>query len=336
MADRWVIAWFYEQSAGEGGRYAQVRGDSSSESFRDVYRRCLAVFFATARRANPTAKLALYLNHPWRPEASREAGEIANLFANLGVEVRIIEYTSTPPSNWTPAWRNQFFILDVLSDLSRKLQPQDVAVILDSDISWSGSSLTHEMWNSLEVEGFLSYVVGYPTEMSVNGFSGVEMAAFVENLTGHHVATVPYSGGEFVGVRGDICAQVVEVALPMWSQVLERFRTLGEPTIDEAHLLSMTYARLGLRTGGADRFVKRMWTQPFKYRNVTSEDLALPLWHVPAEKKYGLRRMYRSLDRLLQSDNFLLHTSRMLGVPTNPTQKVIRDVATALVGRLHR
>lgn len=334
---RVVATWFYEQDADEGGAYAQVRGDSSSQAFRDVYRRCIAVFFATARRVDPEARLVLYLNRPWDASASPVAAEVARTTARLGVDTEVLPYTFAPPQTWPAGWRNQFFVFDVLQALGRSLDPSDLAVVLDSDVVWADAAAS--MWEGIRADGALTYRIDYPADHPVNGCSRRALTALGSRLGLRMPGLVEYCGGEYVGARADLCLALADRARALWPGVVEQ-QARGEISqIEEAHLLSLCYADLGVAPGGADPFVKRMWTQPLKPRNVTPDDLTLPLWHVPAEKKYGLRRLYpttlRAEARLWScpDDEYRRRLALRLGIPRNSAPKVLADVTSALASR---
>ncbi|HEY3529249.1 MAG TPA: hypothetical protein VGK78_08870 [Nocardioides sp.] len=339
---RVVATWFYEQERAEGGAYAQVSGDSSTQEFRDVYRRCLAVFFATARRVVPDARLVVYLNKGWDPSASRVSSEVYGVLERLGVERQVLPYTFAPPPRWPAGWRNQFFVFDALRALGRSSDESDPAVLLDSDIVWSGAAAGEAMWDQIGERGALTYRVGYGPDHPINGCSRRRLTELAQRLGIESNGVVDYSGGEFVAARADVCLGLVAKAEELWPGVLERHER-GEITqIEEAHLLSLCYSALRIEQGTGDPFVKRLWTQPFKHRNVTPEDLDLPLWHVPAEKKYGLRQLYPHTlrpDSSLWScpdDAYRRRLGRALGVPANTRVKVAADVTRAVAQRIRR
>jgi ABC-type amino acid transport substrate-binding protein len=336
---RCVSTWFYEQSSDEGGSYAQVRGDSSTQDFRDIYRRCIATFFASARRVNPDAELVLHLNSPWDSLSTRTAQEVGALLDRLGVRRVVLDYTYAPPPTWPDAWRNQFFVLDVLADLAEVLADDDVLVVLDSDVVWSGAGRVDDLWEAVAADGALTYRLDYTPDHVVNGCSRRALTELASSLgvdTGDRL--LGYSGGELVALRGDTCVSVIQTASRLWPLVQQKRDDGVIERIEEAHLLSLCYADLGLATGGANAFLKRLWTQPLKHQNVESGDELLDLWHVPAEKRYGLRRLYRDLiasdDDLgsLPSAAYLTLLKRRLGVPTNTPTKVAADLAD--VGRM--
>ena len=177
-----MATWFYEQDAMEGGAYAQVRGDSSSEAFRDVYRRCIAVFFFTARTANPDAELALVLNRPWRAEASPVAKDVLAMLEFLRVTFYVRPYSFSPPSDWPAAWRNQFFVFDALDALVSAAAPEDLIMLLDSDVVWSNSERTQQLWSQLSGATSLTVHIDYPPDRQVNGMTRSEMTQLARSL----------------------------------------------------------------------------------------------------------------------------------------------------------
>lgn len=70
--------------------------------------------------------------------------------------------------------------------------------------------------------------------------------------------------------------------------------------IEEAHLLSLVYSELGVPFGNANDSVKRIWTQVLHHNNRASTDLNLVCWHLPAEKRFGIRR---TANKYLQNDS---------------------------------
>lgn len=336
----WITTWFYVQSRDEGGSYAQVRGDSSTEQFRDVYRRCLAVFFQSARRANPDAHLVLYLNEPWDLAASAVAAKVYSILEDLHVDVRVLSYEHQPPSTFAKAWRNQFFVLDVLKDLAASVDDPEGWLVLDSDIVWSGNATTR-MWERLRAEGISTFTVGYDRAKVVNGLSTASLGEMGSRYGIPQLTEVAYSGGEFIGGRGDGLRRLSKGAHEIWVLLMLKHRGDSAMQFEEAHLLSLAYSSLGVTPGGMNDFTRRLWTQPFKSRNVCPADRELTLWHVPAEKKYGIRRLYRKLTSSQPgryTDASVADWARLcqreLGIPTNSATKICRDVATAVRARL--
>ncbi|TLM84552.1 hypothetical protein FDW83_07510 [Pseudarthrobacter sp. NamE2] len=331
----WVSTWFYTQSKTEGGEYAQVRGDSSTESFRDVYRRCVGVFFLSARKANPDAELVLYLNAPWDKGSSKVAHEVWHLLQRLQVTIEVIPYKHQPPESFAKSWRNQFFVIDVLADLARKVGECDAWVVLDSDIVWSTQS-TDKLWQALQEQGISTYTVGYARSQHINGMSMEFLKSLAGSLNLDTKDRLDYSGGEFIGGNGSSLSDLIATSDAVWSALMDQHALDQSLQFEEAHLLSLVYGLLDVVPGRMNFFVRRLWTQPFKYQNVSTDDEKLALWHVPAEKKYGIRRIYRTTirddSRALAMDpvQWINYCRRQLGIPRNSLLKVGRDTARAI------
>lgn len=342
-ARRVISTWFYEQGYAEGGSYAQVRGDSASQAFRDVYRRCVGVFFASARRADASAELRLYLNCEWRKDASTVAAEAHALLARLGVKMEVLGYTFAPPTTWGQAWRNQFFVFDVLTALSQRYADQDCFVVLDSDIIWTNNPSTESMWKEIAQQGCVSYHIDLSPDEKVSGLSRRELthlaAGFSPSIEPDEL--IGYSGGEYIALRRDVCLRVVDTARRLWPEVMRRHESSQAVPTEEAHFLSCIYAILGLQVGTGDVYIKRIWTQIMKYQNVDVADLELALWHVPAEKRYGLSRLYRDLMSSptdnwvdLPQEAFIKTVGARVGIPGNSVLKKSLDLTRALRGRI--
>lgn len=75
--------------------------------------------------------------------------------------------------------------------------------------------------------------------------------------------------------------------------------------------------RLHLRYATANRYVKRLWTTPI-YNIVSPGDEKLSVWHLPSEKKFGLYRLYRILERdkgILDEQRFWAKAGTYCGIP---------------------
>jgi hypothetical protein len=180
----------------------------------------------------------------------------------------------------------------------------------------------------------------YAPDRNVNGMKRREMTRLAVDLGLHANArdTLPYCGGELVDLAGDTAGAVCTGARELWPRLVARHEKSELEGIEEAHVFSMLYASLELVTGNATRFVKRLWTQPFRYRNTAPGDEELALWHVPAEKRYGLRRLYGVLSSMPENDaTAWLRPAALgpyLGVPRNTREKVVRDTASAYLSRV--
>ncbi|WP_143017985.1 hypothetical protein [Microbacterium testaceum] len=235
-------------------------------------------------------------------------------------------------------------MLDVLKWAAQTLLPDDEILVLDSDMVWTGSPRASNMWRRVREDGGIALSIDYAPDESVNSMSRREMT---QKMAGLDDAAPPlaYCGGEFVALSGKIVQAYYLEAAAILLENIDRSAGGTLYAFEEAHVLSVANSRIGIQAGSANFYVKRLWTQPLKYKNVRDDDVALPLWHLPAEKRYGIRRLYKRFtsDALSHSVEEAGHGLRpiavgtlgaCLGIPKNSPFKWVRDVSRASWGKL--
>ena len=142
--------------------------------------------------------------------------------------------------------------------------------------------------------------------------------------------------GASIGSDKDIASSYVKAineAYPeLWAFNLARAGLQAPKLNEEAHVLSMLAERLDLRNAIANRYVKRMWTSP-QFNNVRPGDEHLAVWHLPYEKKRGLYRLFRLLEKqkgLGDEARFWEKAKAWTGVPAVSLVKRLRDRWTTL------
>ena len=332
-----ITTWLYLESTEEAGEYAQVSGDASSNEFQDIYRRCLITFFLTSRRHNPDSRLILFTNSIRNLKKTNIGGKVMQLLSHLNVEIIQIEYKYAPATE-QKKWRNQFFVLDVIEYLTKNSNLEDLILILDSDIVWTGNGDNNAFWRTLRERGFLAiYPISNPNE-DINGYSMQGLNNLASEIGYKSIHIHDYVGGEFIALRGDNLLLVFNQAM----EVLNYFRKSKNyeqfEFIEEAHLLSITYTILNLTQNSANNFIRRIWTQIFHYQNRQIDDINLLLWHLPAEKKYGLRRLTNKIlnQKSLHTSGLLIteNLDKYLGVSKNTIIKIILDLIYAIKYKL--
>ena len=313
--------------------YSQMRGNPRSEVFHDVYRQCIFTFFMTAKRASPEAKLILYLDEPWMNRTDIES-KVADKLDRLGVETRVIAFQHAPPSSFAGEWRNQFFIFDVLADLNQMEGPDSSFFLLDSDTVWASKAGSEKLFLAAS-EKLCVMPVGYFGDWEVNGQSSHSLARSL-GLE----APVEYFGGELVAGPVSELPKLLETIENFLGILFEAHLGDKDLQFEEAHVLSAAYQAMETkRLEPAD--ARRMWTQPFRYRNTKPGDEMTTLWHTPAEKRYGLARLYQHLSNQdltaiceASDPDFRAMLGRFLGVPRNSHAKLVSDVLRAIRQRL--
>lgn len=333
MKKKIISTWYFEQDIEFGGSYPQNSGPAHSEIFRDTYRRCIYVFFTSAAESNPDARLVLFLNCAWKTNSSKVSKQVEEGLIKLGVEIVVIPFTFNVNSS-VSLWKNQFFVLDIIKFAYWNWSSQNLLLILDSDIIWNPKVNPDDFWATLSKFGLLTYEIHYPDFEIINGMSRNNLTIISEAIEPRNTGIIPYLGGEFIALDMINTEKVIQQIEKDWAVHLSR-TSAGLPSFtEEAHFLSHIFSVLDLPCHNAEKFVKRIWTMFLKYKNVSHSDESLLLLHLPAEKNYGIRRLYKmSNSNEKFSDIFKFS---IIGIPRNSLNKILRDISWASLRRIRK
>ena len=340
-----ISTWFYAEREGAESVYPQVGGRSSSTWFQAVYWRCVVDFFAASARVNPDAHHRLYTNVDAVPDV--DGFDTAAFLDRLSVETVVLPYAWEPPSGYYGAWANQFYVLDVVQHLAATLPaPDAVGLVLDSDCVFTRP--VGPLVAAAREHGALTLDANVGPDEEQNGLTPRQMGRLYADLDGRGdgaggaapVAT--YVGGEIVAGTRDALVAVSDEAERVWPEMLRRFEA-GLPKFnEEAHLLSYVYHRLGYPVGTADPFLDRIYTW-FTGATVRPGHEDLMLWHLPNEKRLGLRRLFEAVcdERSwfwsgAADGAWRQRLGATLGVPGRTPQKWVRDVLQAVRDKVER
>ncbi len=333
----YISTWFYGEGKGEESVYPQVQGVSSSSAFQEVYWKCVVTFFASSVRCNPQAQHILFVSSPRIPIIG--TFDIREFLSRLGVRIEVVPFTYRTPQGFYGSWRNQFYVFDIIHRLAQICEPDDACILLDSDCVWvRPASLLQAKIAEHEV---LTYDVYGTRDWVVNGLGSDEMRDLSSELLDRRLQHNPrYYGGEIFAATGTGVERIGRELGTLWEENLTRFRQRRTKFNEEAHALSHVYLKLGYEGGTANDFIRRMWTS-FRYSNVGSnDDFNLAIWHLPAEKRFGLRRLFRSVknDRSrfwhLDDDEYRAFLASKLGIPRRTTSKFVFDLCGFAGGEL--
>jgi hypothetical protein len=337
----YVCTWLYADSPDEESTYYQSRGRSSSAAFQAVYWRCVAVFFATSHRQQPDARHVLYTNVESPPTV--DGLDVAALLRRLEVEVVQLPLTFETPPGYYHAWRNQFYVFDIVRRLRDDLAEEDAALVLDSDCVWIASA--EPMQDALRRDGVLTYIQPYAPDWPVNGLTRTQMREVARALGGSEGSgPLIYCGGELVAATGAELRRLVPEVEQAWAGLMD-LHSRGEPVFtEEGQTLSFVYDQLGYPLGNGSPFVRRIWTGSLGAHNTAlPEDHGLLVWHLPVEKRFGIERLFpQAFDPASELLSLPLgrelreYLGSCLGVPRNPLLKQGRDVRRRVRDRLRR
>lgn len=105
---------------------------------------------------------------------------MAQFFEQAGVKVERLELTNRTPKDWYGAWRNQFYLFDVLSCLKNHYVGN--FLILDSDIFIMKDLLP--AFQDIEQNQVIAYDCDYGEDVSINGISTNLMRELYSKFSG--------------------------------------------------------------------------------------------------------------------------------------------------------
>ena len=248
------------------------------------------------------------------------------------METVTLPYTRRPPKGWYGAWQNQFYLYDILGWMGGRMKADDALLVCDADCLCR--TPLNGLFDEIRKQGSALYEFITDRSATINGITLPEMEAFYTDCYGTPPRSpLAYYGGEFIGLRGDSVCRINEAYAGLWAFNLARASSREPKLNEEAHVLSVLAERLDLRNAVANRYVKRMWTSP-QFNNVRPEDECLAVWHLPYEKKRGLYRLFRLLEKqggLGDEERFWHRAKELTGVPTVSLRKRLRDRWTTLL-----
>ena len=327
-----LSTWLVADQKGQETLFPQNKGTSSTWVFQEVYWKCIVVFFFTARKFHPDARLVLFLNC----DPCAEAASYVLKVREYGVEIVLKSFAARPPLGFTSRFGNQFYIFDVIEYIADRPAGEGWYV-LDSDCVFSGR---YDLLGALADTplGVLCYDCKIAEAENINGISRIQLTQIAKEekwINGDRI--IEYSGGEFFAATTSMLSASIGCFRSVRDKCIDRWRNKKLTVTEEAHVLSLVYAEMGLVSGTANHIIKRIWTA-FKYNNVAESDLVLPLWHLPSEKRTGLACLYGDIlkyGRLNKGDHWWRQRlAAQSGIPRRGLWKLGRDINYKLSERL--
>lgn len=317
----------------EGTSFPSAGGNSADPRVQAVYWRCIVGLFASAHFTNPHQRLALFTNaHPPRVDKL----DMVAILAGYGVEIHIVPLKARLAPGTTQLWGNVLYFHDIMEYLVEREDADLRIAIVDSDVLVTRP--LHPLFALLDDHEFAGYIVTQTDPLEVvNGLSVREMDRISRafGATGGEMAL--HFGGELFMAT---CAAWQRHRALFAAMVDDALSGTGvaRSIITEEHILSIAFAVLRGKVAHANHLIKRIWTSP-RYSSVAPGDERLLLWHLPAEKRYGLRDVYKMLRKAGFPATLDLYTFRAMamkfcGVPRKGPGKVIHDGIRQLAAKL--
>lgn len=315
-----ICTWLCVDDKGEESVFPQTGMLSSLQRHQDIYWRCVLVFFSTSRRLHKTQKHILFTNTKALPVV--DGVDISNALEMLEVEVIYTGFDYKTPKGYYGQFQNQFYEFSILEHISKtNHNSRDLYLLLDSDCIFIKPA--DELFRAASATGFISFEDDVKPEYIINGLSRNDLKDIYAELLGRSISAPPsYHLGEFLLCSVENIKKISNDFVQLWPVLLERHKAGLKKLNEEAHTLSFLYFKHDLTAAGDNPFMKRIWTNPAFYRNVSRSDLELCIWHLPAEKTFGLHTLYKcftkkaaDFGRSLGHDEFMSIVTTALGIP---------------------
>ncbi len=286
----------YSSPKGEQFVHTQVGKRSSDVNYQAYYWRCVFLLFESSARLNSGATHILFVNQ--YPPPFIDGVDIRILIRQYRVDVVFFDTLTLSPSEYYGAWNTQFIVLDVLDWVANHCPPDEAVFILDSDIVFV-RPIDQKVLSDLREKRALLYSLDLGEHYINNGLTPAELLEVSRDLDPNFPASsFVYSGGEFICLLGSEARTVASMARDIYERCLARHQKGQKKFNEEAHLLSYVYQSLGYENYSANNLVKRIWTDRSVEANVTGDEGSLVMWHLPAEKKNGFVKLFRTLVRV--------------------------------------
>ena len=317
----------------EGTTFPSAGGNSSDPRIQGVYWRCIVNLFASARYTNPEQRLALFSN---AVPPVVDGVDIGAVLERFGVEIHQVPLTARLAPGTTKSWGNVLYFHDIMAWLVEHEEPDLRLALVDSDVLVTRPLAP--LFSMLDEHPFGGYIVRQtePDEV-VNGLTVRDM----DRLSREFGAT----GGELALHFG---GELFLTSIAGWLEHRGLFDALlhdaltgtgiARSIITEEHIFSIAFAVLDGKIASANHLIKRIWTSP-RYNSVAPGDERLLLWHLPAEKRYGLRDIFDTLRRqgfpeAMDPAAFRAMAMAFCGLPRKSPRKILHDGMRQLAARL--
>ncbi|GEO11746.1 hypothetical protein [Segetibacter aerophilus] len=324
----YICSWLCADEPGEESVFFQTGELSSSQTHQNIYWRCLIVFYVTSRRFNKNERHVLFTNVKQLPKVDGE--RIGFLLEKLGVEVIFTDFKYKTPKGYYGAFQNQFYEFSILEYISNNNNGNDdLYLVLDSDCIFIKPAA--DLFQEASKEGFISFEDEVKPDYIINGLSRNNLKDLYQELLQKEIQEIPsYHLGEFMLSSVGNIKKFFSDFKDLWPQLLERNKAGKQKFNEEAHTLSYLYYKNGFRAHPGNTFMRRIWTNPLFYREVRSTDVDLAIWHLPAEKTFGIYKLYeyfmfhsKNFAFDIEDDQFNELVQKTVGIPHLPLKMKI-------------
>jgi hypothetical protein len=326
MNNVFICGCFYSEPKDEKSNYGNL---SKNKNIKETYWRNALNLFFTANLSNPKLKFLMFTNDV--PPVI-----INNVLKLIGVKIIEIEYTHKPPKGYWKHWQSTFYLLDAMEYLTKEVDESDSVIMLDLDCVIVGP--LDNFLNILRSKKVLVYDTGYSEDNKSNNVSRQDLKNLFEEIEEKEMSNVPkYFGGELYAVYGkSTLTSLYELSRQSWDYSKNNWFSRDIKFNTEEHVFNYALWKMGVNEGTANKFIKRMWTS-WKYRNINNNDALMPIWHVPAEKSFGMIKLSNAIlkeGNLIKQKDLPTYVGKYLTIPKRGVIRLIQDTLKQSIGNI--
>lgn len=329
-----ICTWFCADEKGEESLFPQTGQLSSSAAHQNIYWRCIMLFFITSKRFNKNEHHVLFTNVKQFPQV--DGRDVSSFLSSLNVKVIHTDFKYKTPKGYFGSFQNQFYEFSILEAIANSnASGDDMYLILDSDCIFLKP--VADLFNEAKPQGFISFEDQVESGYVINGLSRNHLKELYQDLLQQQINEIPsYHLGEFLLSNVQNIRKFFADFKELWPVMLERHAVGKLKFNEEAHTLSYLYFKNGFRAHATNTWMRRIWTNPLFYREVRQSDVDLVIWHLPAEKTFGLYNLYHQLmDKHenfgfdVSHTNYLRLVKKVLHIPHLPLVVKLQYVTTS-------
>ena len=327
MATDLIAAGLVIDTTANGTFFPSAGGNSANPRVQAIYWRCVTMLMLSARVTNPDARLALFSN---ADPPCLGGVSLTQVLDGIGVEVHSVDARTRLAPGTVKSFGNVLYFMDIFDSLQS--EPDDTAVLLlDCDVLLTKQ--IDPVFNAVRSYDFAGYRLETGDDEDVNGLTLSDMSRVATMIFGEQ-ETLPcqHFGGEIFGA-----------SLGSWRRHRSIFKrmldhSLTHGLLTEEHMFSVAFARRGCSVFEAGAFIRRIWTSPL-HNTAQKSDSDLAMWHVPAEKRYGLHDLFYTMANRgfpidIASEEFVTIAANCCGIPKKSPTKIVHDGARQIASKL--
>ena len=241
----------------------------------DIYIYNILVSLCSAKNKNPNDDVALITN-------LRLPSKYEEMFKKEKIEIIIHEFDSfAMPTEFE--WSYAFYKLSALKYVTETMNYNNI-LLLDTD-TYIVKSLS-VLWKECDGQKLLLYNTRHDLNHAIRKQMNIDYKKLFNNS---NYSYIEQYGGEFICGKKNVISNFVKELEKVYEVIKNNDFNISKESGDEL-LISIAANYLDVSDAGA--YVERFWTQKFYLASTKWKYDSVYIWHLPAEKRYGMISLY--------------------------------------------